>query len=208
MADTATPLSTRDAIMRLIAEALGRGEPIPSVRSMVATLRLSGPNAVQYHLKALEKAGMIPRPVGPRGERRSDRMEKQPLPLWVPHYGDVPCGPPVQLDDQPPCEMVNLAENLGDDNFALTARGRSMEKAGIMDGDRLIFRPLNGKLTDGKAVVAIVNGEVTCKILKRRGEEWWLLPRGNVCKPIRLDPDNDKVYILGLLVALFPNADQ
>ena len=63
--------------------------------------------------------------------------------------------------------------------FWWRVQGHSLKDIGINDGD-LIAVDRDGKRRVGRVVVAVVDGDVTVKILTRRGRgddaEYWLLP--------------------------------
>lgn len=80
---------------------------------------------------------------------------------------DVPCGFPSPSQDYQTSE-IDLNEHLMPNRvstFLIRARGNSMVRAGIFDGDELIvdrsIRP-----EDGHVVVAVVDGEMTVKRLR------------------------------------------
>ena len=74
--------------------------------------------------------------------------------------------------------------------FFVRASGRSMEKAGIHDGDILI---VDRSLTpsDGKVVVAAVDGMLTVKRIVFKGKQTWLYPENESFKPILLEEHQD-----------------
>lgn len=87
---------------------------------------------------------------------------------------DVLCGFPSPSQDYTTSE-IDLNEHLMPNRvstFLIRARGHSMVRAGIFDGDELIVdRSIEAK--DGHVVVAVVDGEMTVKRLR-------LLPDGSV----------------------------
>ncbi|MCH2162745.1 MAG: translesion error-prone DNA polymerase V autoproteolytic subunit [Phycisphaerales bacterium] len=74
--------------------------------------------------------------------------------------------------------------------FFLRAGGRSMQGAGIHDGDLLVVdRSISPR--PGLVVVAVVNGEFTVKRLRQTSEGLVLAPEHPGYKPIVLGPDLD-----------------
>ncbi|MBG83453.1 MAG: hypothetical protein CMJ40_02780 [Phycisphaerae bacterium] len=74
--------------------------------------------------------------------------------------------------------------------FFLRAGGRSMQGAGIHDGDLLIVdRSITAR--PGRVVVAVVNGEFTVKRLQRNGKQLMLVAEHPGYPPIMLDPEID-----------------
>ncbi len=76
--------------------------------------------------------------------------------------------------------------------FVLQATGDSMKDAGIFSGDWLLVdRSINP--SDGRIVIAAVNGELTVKRLSQKGERVQLLPENSKFKPIDITEDMDMV---------------
>lgn len=86
-------------------------------------------------------------------------------------YAGVPASGDDYIED-----AVDLRRHLARNpasTFVMTVRGWSMKNAGIADGDEVVVhRSLSP--SDGKVVVADVDGEVTVKRLKRQGRGWLL----------------------------------
>lgn len=131
--------------------------------------------------------------------------QKRDVPEAIPHYGDVPCGTPVSLDDEQPAVMVDIAGLFrGKDRYLLTARGDSMIDNQISDGDYLVLAR-QSSADHGQKVVAIVEGEVTLKVyhIRKDGKkvEHWLMPANVNHKPILIKPGAD-VKVIGVLVGV------
>ncbi|HSG99177.1 MAG TPA: translesion error-prone DNA polymerase V autoproteolytic subunit [candidate division Zixibacteria bacterium] len=74
--------------------------------------------------------------------------------------------------------------------FFVRVSGDSMIEAGIHDRDLLVVdRSLEP--ADGAVVIAVVNGELTVKRLRRRGARLLLLPANPRYRPLELDPEGD-----------------
>ena len=81
--------------------------------------------------------------------------------------------------------------------FFLRVSGDSMINAGIFNGDLLIVdRSLEP--TNGKIVIAAVNGELTVKRLKKTNEKICLVAENNQYAPIELN-DSDQIQIWGVV---------
>lgn len=74
--------------------------------------------------------------------------------------------------------------------FFVRASGDSMVGAGIHDGDILVVdRSLDA---DGEPVIiAVINGELTVKRLRRQGDRFMLCPENAAYRPIKIDSDGD-----------------
>lgn len=76
--------------------------------------------------------------------------------------------------------------------FVLQATGESMLGAGIFPGDWLLVdRSMTP--TDGRVVIAAVDGELTVKRLSKKGNQIQLLPANPKFPPIDITEDSDMV---------------
>ena len=76
--------------------------------------------------------------------------------------------------------------------FVLQATGDSMVEAGIFSGDWLLV-DRSIEATDGRIVIAAVNGELTVKRLSRKQGRVQLLPANSKFKPIDISDDSEMV---------------
>lgn len=83
--------------------------------------------------------------------------------------------------------------------FLLTVQGDSMKKVGIKDGDILI---VDKSITpsDGKIVIAALDGELTVKRLSIKSTGTWLVPENDHYSPIPIKDESD-VVIWGVVTA-------
>lgn len=113
------------------------------------------------------------------------------LPLFA---SRVPAGFPSPADDYVD-QRLDLNEHLIDHpaaTFFVRVRGDSMTGASIHDGDLLVVdRALDP--TDGRIVIAAVNGELTVKRLSLKHDAAWLLPENPAYKPLRISEGLDCV---------------
>ncbi|WP_024851404.1 LexA family protein [Hydrogenovibrio kuenenii] len=124
--------------------------------------------------------------------------EPVPLPLYS---HKVVAGFPSPADDY--VEMVlDLNEKLVRNKaatFLLTVQGESMKKIGIKDGDILVVdKSLTP--TDGKIVIAAVDGELTVKRLSIKSTGTWLVPENDHYPPILIREESD-VVIWGVVTS-------
>lgn len=74
--------------------------------------------------------------------------------------------------------------------FFVRVHGDSMIEAGIHSGDLLIVdRAVEP--TDGRVIIAAVNGEMTVKRVRRRNGRLLLLPENPEYRPIEITPETD-----------------
>ncbi|WP_337042817.1 LexA family protein [Emticicia sp. 17c] len=72
--------------------------------------------------------------------------------------------------------------------FFVRVKGLSMIHAGIMDNALLVI-DRSKKPTDGKIVLAVINGEFTVKFFQRMNEKILLKPANDAFKDIEITPD-------------------
>ena len=120
---------------------------------------------------------------------RTDRS--RPLAVFL---SRVPAGFPSPADDYVE-QRLDLNEHLVQreaSTFFVRVAGRSMEGAGIHDGDLLVVdRAVEP--TDGAVVVAALDGELTVKRYRTRERGAALVPENEAHAPIPIEPGQDLV---------------
>lgn len=159
----------------------------PSVREIGEAVGLSSSSTVHNHLNQLERRGLIHRDPSKsrtvqlvKGGRDADEVRGA---IRVPVVGNVAAGSPI-LAEQNIEDHILISESLAQDGwFLLKVRGDSMVNAGILDGDLVLVRP-QASADNGQIIVAMVDGEATCKRLDRRNGQLRLLPENEDYQPI------------------------
>ncbi len=129
------------------------------------------------------------------------RTAEEAAAIQMPLYGRIAAGLPIEaLRDQGGQVEVPIALIGSGEHYALEVAGNSMVDAGILDGDTVIIRKVDGA-ENGQIVVALVDeNEVTLKRLRRRGNSVALEP-ANQRHETRIFPA-ERVKVQGRLVAL------
>lgn len=176
----------------------------PSVREIGEAVGLSSSSTVHNHLNQLERRGLIKRdPSKSRtvqlvGDTRAAEPARYGDIVAVPVIGSVAAGSPI-LAEQNIEDHIAISGALAQDGwYFLKVRGDSMVNAGILDGDLVLVRP-QPSANNGEIVVAMVEGEATCKRLDRRQGTIRLLPENDRYEPI-VAPDAE---VLGLVKGVF-----
>ncbi len=131
-------------------------------------------------LEKLAKAGLrVVRPIqdGPHST----------IPLFV---SKVAAGLPALADDSPD-DAIDLHSHCiphPESSFLVRVSGTSMQGAGIHDGDLLVV-DRSIPATDGRIVIAALDGEVTVKRLRRKGQRVMLVPENPDYPTIAVRPD-------------------
>ncbi|HXE73488.1 MAG TPA: transcriptional repressor LexA [Candidatus Nitrosotenuis sp.] len=171
-------LSPREReILTCILDALRRRGYPPSVREIAAQVGLSSPQAVQRHLDALERKGLIQRDSKARALRVAHHLMPEASPpsdrqvLLVPLVGRVAAGRPLEaledVEDHFPVPAEWLSP--GKESFFLTVQGDSMAQA-ILPGDLVLVEPCPNP-ANGEIVVALIDQEATVKRYHRQGDQ-------------------------------------
>ncbi|MBC7288207.1 MAG: transcriptional repressor LexA [Armatimonadetes bacterium] len=186
-----------DFIRRTIQE---QGFP-PTVREICRAVGLRSTSTVHFHLRALERAGLLKRePLLTRAMRPMDmeHSPKQQRVRYVPLVGRVAAGTPV-LAEQNVEELIPLPEGIlpAGEAFMLRVRGDSMIGDGIYDGDLVVVQRQD-TADDGDLVVALIEDEAVVKRFIRHSETIELRSSNPVYPPIYVR----EARVLGVVVGL------
>ncbi|OGW90684.1 MAG: repressor LexA [Omnitrophica bacterium RIFCSPHIGHO2_02_FULL_63_14] len=179
----------------------------PSVRKLMTALGYKSPRSAQDILAQLQGKGVIRKlrsgdyqlTVDPNlGTARAQTVD-------VPLIGSVACGGPILAEEniQGFIPVSTAIAKPGSKHYLLHARGDSMDKAGIKNGDMVLVRQ-QSTATQGERVVALIDDEATIKEYRRSNGMVVLMPRSTnqTHKPIILTND---FQVQGLIVAVIPN---
>ncbi len=194
---------TQHAILALISERIAADGVPPSQTEIAHAMGFKGVRAAQYHIEALEQAGMIRRVPGQaRGIRlvqeaaneALDQPAEPALPdhaLRLPVLGRVAAGLPIGADlRSDDYVLLDRALFSPAPNYLLKVQGDSMRDEGIFEGDLIgVYRTREAR--SGQIVVARIDDEITVKLLKIGKDRIRLLPRNPDYAPIEVDPDQD-----------------
>jgi repressor LexA len=200
------PLTTKqEKIYNYIRKHIeNKGFP-PAIRDICEAFRISSPNGVMCHLKALQKKGYIK-----RVEKKINKQRAQARGITIPGVsaggfslpmvGVVAAGKAieaVELDDR--LEIRDMFK--GDDLFTIKVRGQSMIDGHIADGDYVVIRK-RSTCENGDKVVAMVEKAMTLKKYYKKKNEIRLEPMNSTMEPIVVDPSRHDVQILGVLAGV------
>jgi repressor LexA len=194
---------TQQAILALISERIAADGVPPSQTEIAHAMGFKGVRAAQYHIEALEQAGLIRRVPGQaRGIRlvqeAANEVLDQPaeaaLPdhaLRLPVLGRVAAGLPIGADlRSDDYVLLDRALFSPAPNYLLKVQGDSMRDEGIFEGDLIgVYRTREAR--SGQIVVARIDDEITVKLLKIGKDRVRLLPRNPDYAPIDVHPDQD-----------------
>lgn len=202
------PPRQRELLDFVASYADQRGIP-PTLREIGQALGIRSTNGVSDQVKALVKKGFLERVGDPRtsrGLRLTHEAKggfRESSTLAVPVIGRVAAGSPILAEE-------NYAGTLHMDSsmmphqgtvFALVVHGISMIEDGILDGDYVFVRK-QSECRNGDIVVAMVDGEATCKRFFRERTRIRLQPANCDMQPIYVDSSRE-LEVLGVVVGVY-----
>jgi repressor LexA len=175
----------------------------PTVREIGQRFRISSPNGVMCHLKALEKKGLITREpnmsraiqlagAGHAPRRGGDSSER-----GLPLAGRVAAGVLHEAVEQQ--ERIDFGDMFARRNqFVLEVRGDSMIEAQIADGDYVVIKKQKVASAGQMVVARTADGEATLKYWFPEKDRIRLQPANSQMKPIFVRD----VEVLGIVVGV------
>jgi repressor LexA len=172
----------------------------PTVREIGERFKISSPNGVMCHLKALEKKGLIRRsPHKSRAIELTESREETGMPL----VGIVAAGMTSLAFEQN--ERIDFGGMFARDNlFALRVSGDSMIEAQIADGDYVVVRRQSAAAAGQMVVAQTDEGEATLKYWYPERNRIRLQPANSAMDPIFLD----NAQVLGVVVGVVRNFER
>src|SRR5690606_11532445 len=180
---SALPLR-QQRILAVIRDWVVRYGYSPSTRQIGDAVGLRSSSSVSKHLASLEEKGFLrrgstvsrPIDVGAFLREPSARQSTEDS-VPVPVVGDIAAGTPIAADEHLDDTLTLPGELTGRGNvFGLRVRGDSMIDAAICDGDIVVVRQ-QAEAHSGQIVAAMIDGEATVKVFRRRGGHVYLEPR-------------------------------
>lgn len=177
----------------------------PSTRQIGDAVGLRSTSSVSKHLKSLEERGFLR-----RGSAMARQLDVRPFlteakqgrssdnNVTVPVVGDIAAGAPILAEEHADETLTLPRELVGSGTvFGLRVRGESMVDAAICDGDVVVVRRQD-EAHSGEIVAAMIDGEATVKVLRRRDGHVFLEPRNPAYAAI----DGDDAVVLGKVVSV------
>jgi len=170
----------------------------PSVREIGEAVNLKSTSTVLYHLKKLEKKGVINKS---EGKSRSLHLNDIASEFRsVPILGEIAAGLPLTAEENQVGELPYPESNFNDSLIALKVNGDSMIDAGIHDGDLVVVdkskKPNNGDI----GAFLILETEATVKYLDTIRNKQYLIPANKSFENIEV---TENISAVGKVVSLF-----
>lgn len=190
-----------------IASCLDDNGYPPTLREIGEHMGIKSTNGVNDHLKALERKGYLVREeLKSRALRPVDAADSGRK-VEVPILGRVAAGQPI-LAEENVVDKVNvdrffIGSYAAREVFGLIVRGESMIEDGIFDGDYLFVRQ-QATAERGEIVVALIEGEATCKRYYPEDGKVRLQPANATMEPIFVHQADGRAFdILGKVVGVY-----
>ena len=191
--------------LQFITDCLSaRGYP-PTLREIGEHMGIRSTNGVNDHLKALERKGYLVREeLKSRALRPVDMSESK---VTVPIVGHVAAGQPIlaqeNISDRVTIDRFFIGKAPSREVFGLVIRGDSMIEDGIYDGDYIFVRK-QSTAENGEVVVAMIDGEATCKRIYHEGDRVRLQPANSSMEPIYVHRSEFRsIDIVGKVVGVY-----
>jgi len=191
----------QQSVLRFIEKFINKKGYSPSYKEISEKFDVNV-NAIQKVIHVLVAKGYLEKLEGiARGFRilsmNEDEMNIKKNLVLIPVYGKVSAGEPVFADDNIRGYIAaERTRKMNGEEFAASVEGDSMIEKHIIDGDNIIVRKQN-YANDGDVIVALVEGEVTVKIFRKKGSDIYLQPANELYKPIW-----KPFEILGVMIGL------
>lgn len=196
--------------IRHIRNSLTHQGRTPSVRKLMTAMGYKSPRSAQDILEQLHEKGVI------RKRQSGDyQLRVDPNPgtaraqtVDVPLVGSITCGTPILAEENIEgfIPVSTAIAKPGSKHYLLHARGDSMDRSGIKDGDMVLVRQQSTG-NEGERVVALIDDEATIKEYRRANGMVILMPRSTnrKHKPIIL---TDDFQVQGIVVTVLPNLER
>lgn len=186
-----------ERVLNYISQSIREKGYSPSVRDIQKALEIKSSASVQFYITRLESKGYITKE---NGQSRSIRLTGLAGNTnAVPLIGRVTAGIPILAEEHFEGFITFAAAAVNcrqEDLFALKVSGKSMQDAGIIDGDIVIVEKCS-YAENGQIVVAMLEDEATVKTFYKENGRYRLQPENSTMDPIFAD----EVTILGKVVA-------
>jgi len=169
---------------------------MPTLREICQKMGWSAVGSAQDVISALVQKGWLQKDSQKsRGLQLRQSEEFRTIPL----LGAAPAGIPIESFESHDRDLVVPGFVRGP-VFAVRVVGESMIDAGIHDRDIAIVRQ-SLSADDGEIVVAMVDGEVTIKRLKKKRGEVWLYPENSRFSSKKIEGESS-FRVLGKVIGL------
>lgn len=204
MSEVNLSLKAKEALKHLRNFIMHHGR-VPSTRELMKDMNYKSPLSSMLLLNELAAEGYLEKKIDGSYILVKDlKDDVSARTVAVPLLGTIACGEPIlaQQNIEAMIPVSTRLAKLGSKYFLLRAKGDSMDKAGINDGDLILVRQ-QPTANNGQNVVALIDDETTVKQFQKKGDVVALLPKSSNPKhrPIILEYE---FRVQGIVIATIP----
>lgn len=178
---------------------------VPSVRELMTAMDYKSPRSATLLMEELETNGYLGKKTDGSFRLIKDLdLGDSTRTIEVPLVGTVACGIPI-FAEQNIEAMIQVSTDLvrpGSKYFLLRAKGDSMDKVGINDGDMILVKQ-QPTAENGQNVVALIDDEATVKEFHLTQDVVTLLPRSTNPRHQQIIVSSD-FQIQGIVIKTIP----
>jgi len=188
-------------VYNFIKEFIKNNKYPPSIREICNSIKLESTSSVVYHLKKLEKLGMITRNNNKNRAIELVEDEVNYPTISLPVVGTIAAGQPI-LAEENLSDHIVVSENFfyGSNLFVLKIKGDSMINVGIYDSDYVVISK-QSVASNGEICACLIDNEATVKRLYKENGYFRLQPENDEMRPIF----TQQVEVIGKVVGLIRN---
>lgn len=175
----------------------------PTYEEIAGNFGFKSKNAVETHLRALERKGVIKKIANKsRGIRLNNSVDNFDKKNLIPLVGTVAAGTPI-LAEENIVDYIDLYKVFYSDAeiFALNVKGDSMIKAGIMDGDIVVVKK-QPVIENGEVAVVLIDDEATVKRIFFHANKVVLHPENDKMEDIEIKAGQGNFLIAGKVIGV------
>ena len=191
-----------------IANCLEANGYPPTLREIGEHMGIRSTNGVNDHLKALERKGYLVREeLKSRALRPVESPDGARSRTEIPILGRVAAGQPIlaeeNVSNRIAVDQFFLRGHQPREVFGLEVHGESMIEDGIFDGDYVFVRR-QAIAERGEIVVAMIEGEATCKRYYPEGDHVRLQPGNSTMQPILVHGGDHRAFeLVGKVIGVY-----
>jgi len=190
--------------LKIIRNSIVHNGTKPTYKKLMELLNYQSPRSVNIIIRSLTEKGYLKN--DEFGKLNVDKYPEfvETTTINVPVLGTISCGSPISAYEDY-SETIAISTMLAKPPykyFILKAKGDSMDKKGIKDGDLVLIRK-QPTACNGQVVAGLINNDCTLKEFYKNNDYIILKPNSfnSDNKPILLTSD---FTVLGVMIAVLP----
>jgi repressor LexA len=202
---------TQERILVFIQSRIQQQNMPPTYDEIAEHFSFHSKNAARDHVQALIRKGFLTHlpgksrglvPVKQAQNRTPLNTSSGNKPRGIPLVGTIAAGSPILATENIE-DYIDFTSFFVSNSpvFALTVKGDSMLKAGIMNGDKVVIKR-QPRVDDGEIAAVLVGEEATVKRVYRKRNGLLLRPENDKYRETLLDPNSSDFLILGKVVGV------